>query len=70
MTNDETISLGARLSPVLGGGFFPTLGRSDAPMSMDSGDRNAEASADGGQVKLSQPSAANPESGDEKEPAL
>jgi hypothetical protein len=46
----EPMSLGRKLSPILGGGFFRPLTRPSAPIYIDCGDRLAEAADEGGQI--------------------
>ncbi len=49
-TNHEPKGLGARLAPMLGGGFFRPLARPAAAIYVDCADRLAEAADEGGQV--------------------
>ena len=46
----ELESLGRRLSPILGGGFFRPLTRPSAPIYIDCGERLAAAADEGGQI--------------------
>ena len=50
VTNDEPKSLGAKLSLILGGGFFRPLTRPTASIYVDCAERLAEAADEGGQV--------------------
>lgn len=50
MTNHEPKSLGAKLAPVLSGGFFRPLTRPTAAVYVDCADRLGEAADEGGQV--------------------
>src|SRR5690348_6708923 len=50
MASVETKSLGAKLSPILGGGFFRPLSRPTAAVYIDCADRLAEAADEGGQI--------------------
>jgi len=50
MATDETRSLGAKLSPILGGGFFRPLTRPTAAIYVDCADRLGEAVDEGGQI--------------------
>jgi hypothetical protein len=50
MATDETQSLGAKLSPILGGGFFRPLTRPTAAVYVDCADRLGEAADEGGQI--------------------
>ncbi len=50
MTDNPSTSLGARLSPLLSGGFFRPLTRPSAAVYVDCADRLAEAADEGGQI--------------------
>src|SRR5258708_19399091 len=50
MIQHESASLGTKLSPILGGGFFRPLTRPTAPIYVDCAERLAEAADEGGQV--------------------
>ncbi len=50
----ETRSLGAKLAPLLGGGFFRPLARPTAAVYVDCADRLAEAADEGGQIPHSE----------------
>jgi hypothetical protein len=50
MIKHETISLGTKLLPILGSGFFRPLTRPTAPIYIDCAERLAEAADEGGQV--------------------
>ena len=50
MMEHEPKSLGTKLSPILGGGFFRPLTRRTAPIYVDCADRLAEAADEGGQI--------------------
>lgn len=50
MTNNEPKSLGAKLTPILSGGFFRPLTRPTAAVYIDCADRLGEAADEGGQI--------------------
>lgn len=50
MAKDSSTSLGARLSPLLSGGFFRPLTRPSSAVYVDCADRLAEAADEGGQI--------------------
>lgn len=52
--NENSTSLGTKLAPILGGGFFRPLTRPTAPIYIDCGERLAEAADDGGQIAHSE----------------
>jgi hypothetical protein len=49
-SNQEPTTLGSRLAPILGGGFFRPLSRPAAAIYIDCADRLAEAADEGGQI--------------------
>ena len=51
---DKPESLGGKLSPILGGGFFRPLTRPTAPIYIDCADRLIDASDEGGQIDQSE----------------
>ena len=51
MSREESTSLGSRLAPWIGGGFFRPLSRPSAAVYIDCGDRLVEAADEGGQVR-------------------